>query len=58
MIYGFFSGCSLILIILDSLNIANLKVLYFMGGYKSMGPVGIGHILEAFLKQQWIFPFR
>ena len=52
MIYGFFSGCSLILIILDSLNIANLKVLYFMGGYKSMGPVGIGHILEAFLKQQ------
>lgn len=42
----------------DSLNIAKLMVLYFMSGHKLMGLMGIGHILEAFLKQQWPFLFR
>lgn len=34
----------------DSLTIASFMVLHFWGGHKLMGPMGIGHILEAFVK--------
>lgn len=50
MIYDFFLWIFPYVNYEDSLNIASLMVSYFISDHKLMSPMGIGPVLEAFLK--------